>query len=56
MGINLHKRDKIHHISVVGTISELSSIIEKFQKKDQSIDMLIVADRTFERKSSRNLS
>ncbi|MBY0292309.1 MAG: polysaccharide biosynthesis protein [Alphaproteobacteria bacterium] len=41
---NVHIGQKIHHVQVIGTISEIPLLIEKFKKNDTPIDMLIVAD------------
>jgi O-antigen biosynthesis protein WbqV len=49
------KGQKIHHISVLGTIAELSSIIEKLEKKDQQVEMLIVADENMKTKVLKSL-
>ncbi len=46
---------KIHHIHIIGRISELPAIIEKFKKKDQPIDMLIIADEHLNGKTLKSL-
>lgn len=37
---------QIHHVPVVGTITEISTIVQQFREKDTPIELLIVADET----------
>lgn len=41
---NIHIGQKIHHIQVIGTISEIPVLIERFKQSETPVDMLIVAD------------
>lgn len=50
-----HKGQKIHHIDVIGTITELPTLISDYQKKGKHIDMLIVADENLDGKEIKAL-
>jgi FlaA1/EpsC-like NDP-sugar epimerase len=50
-----HKGQKIHHINVIGTVSELPTLIEEFKKKSTAIDMLIIADENLSGKELKTL-
>lgn len=50
-----HKGQKIHHVNVIGTVSELSSLIEGFKKKGTAVDMLILADENLSGKELKTL-
>jgi O-antigen biosynthesis protein WbqV len=52
---NVHKGQKIHHIPVIGTISEIPTFIDRFKKKDTPVDMLIVADQHLNGKVIKSL-
>ena len=41
---NAHKGQKIHHVQVIGTISEIPTLVEGFRNNHTPLDMLIVAD------------
>lgn len=50
-----HKGQKIHHVNVVGTVSELPFLIEDFKKKNVTLDMLIIADENLRGKELKVL-
>jgi len=52
---NVHKGQKIHHVSVIGTVSEIPTLIEDLKKKNKSVDMLIVADENLSGKDLKSL-
>lgn len=52
---NAHKGQKIHHIQVIGTISEIPSLVEEFRNKNTPIDMLIVADENLSPNALKSL-
>src|SRR3990167_8485843 len=52
---NVHKGQKIHHVPVIGTISEIPSFIDEFKKAKTPIDMLIVADESLNGKVIKSL-
>lgn len=41
-----HKGQKIHHVSVLGIVSEIPTLIESFKEKNTPVDMLIVGDES----------
>jgi len=52
---NGHKGKKIHHVSVLGTVPEIPTLIEEFKKKNKPVDMLIVADENLSGKDLKSL-
>jgi len=50
-----HKGQKIHHVDIIGTVSEIPSLIEEFKNKNKPIDMLIVADENLSGKELKSL-
>lgn len=52
---NVHRGQKIHHVQVIGTISEIPLLIEQFKKKNTPIEMLIVADENLNGKILKSL-
>jgi O-antigen biosynthesis protein WbqV len=50
-----HKGQKIHHINVIGTVSELPALIEEFKRKSITVDMLIIADENLSGKELKSL-
>mgnify|MGYP001311032940 FL=1 len=50
-----HKGQKIHHVNVIGTVSEIPTLIEEFRKKNKLIDMLVVADENLNGKELKSL-
>ncbi len=43
------KAPKVHHVNIIGTVEELSFLIEDFKKKNKAVDMLVVADEDLSR-------
>lgn len=52
---NAHKGQKIHHVDVIGTISEVPALVEGFKVKQTPLDMLIVADESLSAKALKSL-
>lgn len=52
---NVHKGQKIHHVSIIGTVTEIPTLIEDFKKKKMPIDLLVIADERLSSKELRSL-
>lgn len=52
---NVHKGQKIHHVQVIGIISEIPVLVEEFRNKHRPVDMLIVADENLSSKELKSL-
>lgn len=52
---NVHKGQKIHGVQVIGTISEISTLIEGLREKRTPVDMLIVADENLSSRVLKSL-
>lgn len=52
---NVHVGQKIHHVQVIGTISEIPHLVEKFRNQHTPVDMLIVAAENLSGKVLKSL-